>query len=144
MKRFTKNILQIATGIATAATLCAGKAMALTVQEGAEAARAEGMPAELIGDSGIFTRITSIALYVIGAISVIMLIWGGLRYILSGGDSKKITDAKNTVLYAIIGLIIAFLAYAIIRFVLNSIGAVTTLPADDPAETSLLLLGLFA
>lgn len=142
MKKFARNVLQIIMGISTAATLCAGKAMALTVQEGAEAARAEGMPAELVGDGGIFTRITSIALYVIGAVSVIMLIWGGLRYILSGGDSKKITDAKNTVLYAIIGLIISFLAYAIIRFVLNAIGASTTTPETD--EAAFLLLSLFA
>ena len=142
MKKFTRNVLQIITGISTATTLCAGKAMALTVQEGAEAARAEGMPAELVGDSGIFTRITSIALYIIGAVSVIMLIWGGLRYILSGGDSKKITDAKNTVLYAIIGLIIAFLAYAIIRFVLNAIGATATTPVTD--EAALILTSLFA
>lgn len=138
MKKFAKNVLQIITGISTAATLCAGKAMALTVQEGAEAARGEGMPAELVGDAGIFTRITSIALYVIGAVSVLMLIWGGLRYIISGGDSKKITDAKNTVLYAIIGLIISFLAYAIIRFVLNAIGAASTTPETD--ETALLLV----
>lgn len=142
MKKFARNVLQIITGISTAATLCAGKAMALTVQEGAEAARAEGMPAELVGDGGIFTRITSIALYVIGAISVIMLIWGGLRYILSGGDSKKITDAKNTVLYAIIGLIISFLAYAIIRFVLNAIGASTTTPETD--EVAFLIMNLLA
>lgn len=142
MKKFARNVLQIVTGISTAATLCAGKAMALTVQEGAEAARAEGMPAELVGDGGIFTRITSIALYVIGAVSVIMLIWGGLRYILSGGDGKKITDAKNTVLYAIIGLIIAFLAYAIIRFVLNAIGATASTPATD--EAALLLTSFFA
>lgn len=142
MKKFARNVLQIITGISTAATLCAGKAMALTVQEGAEAARAEGMPAELVGDGGIFTRITSIALYVIGAVSVIMLIWGGLRYILSGGDSKKITDAKNTVLYAIIGLIISFLAYAIIRFVLNAIGAGTTTPETD--EAAFLIMNLLA
>ena len=51
MKKFTKNLLQITTGICTMFTLCAGKAMALTVQEGAEAARADGMPAELIGPS---------------------------------------------------------------------------------------------
>lgn len=140
MKKFTKYILQIVTGICTMVTLCAGKAMALTVQEGAEAARAEGMPAELIGADGVFTRITSIALYVIGAISVIMLVWGGLRYILSGGDSKKITDAKNTILYAIVGLIIAFLSYAIIGFVLNAIGA----PIEPPEETSLLVLSLLA
>lgn len=119
-------MLQIITGICTAVTLFAGKAMALTVQEGAEAARADGMPAELVGPEGVFTRFSNLALYVIGAISVLMLVWGGLRYILSGGDSKKITDAKNTVLYAIIGLAIAFLAYAIINFVLDAIGSVTT------------------
>ena len=136
MKKFTKNVLQIITGVCTAITLCAGKAMALTVQEGAEAARAEGMPAELVGPDGVFTRITSIALYVIGAISVIMLIWGGLRYIISGGDNKKVTDAKNTILYAIIGLIFAVLAYAIVRFVLNSIGNLS----PDGTEAALIFL----
>ncbi len=125
MKQLAKNILQITTGVAAALTLCAGKAMALTVQEGAEAARAEGMPAELVGVDGVFTRFSNLALYAVGAISVIMLIWGGLRYILSHGDSKKITDAKNTILYAIIGLVIAVLAFAIINFVLNAIGTVT-------------------
>lgn len=134
MKKFTKNILQIITGVSAAVTLCAGKAMAITVQEGAEAARAEGMPANLVGPDGVFNQITSIALYIIGAISVIMLIWGGLRYILSGGDSKKITDAKNTILYAIIGLIIAILSYAIVNFVLNSINSITS-----PEQTSMLL-----
>lgn len=115
-------------------TLCAGKAMALTVQEGAEAARADNMPAYLVGPDGVFNHITSVALYVIGAVSVIMLIWGGLRYILSGGDSKKITDAKNTILYAIIGLIIAILSYAIVNFVLNSIDSATT------SETASLII----
>lgn len=125
MKKIAKNILQVATGIGTTLSLCAGKAMALTVQEGAEAARADGMPAELIGPDGVFTRFSNLALYIVGAIAVIMLIWGGLRYITSGGDSKKITDAKNTILYAIIGLIIAFLSFAIINFVLNAIQGVT-------------------
>ena len=122
MKKFTKNVLQIVTGICTVATLYAGKAMALTVQEGAEAARADGMPAELIGANGVFTQISNTILYIVGVISVVMLVWGGLRYILSGGDSKKITDAKNTILYAIIGLIISVLAFAIVNFVLNTIG----------------------
>lgn len=142
MKKFTKNLLQITTGIATAMTLCAGKAMALTVQEGADAARAEGMPADLVGADGVFTRITSIALYIIGAVSVLMLIWGGLRYILSGGDSKKITDAKNTILYAILGLAIAFFSYAIVRFVLNAIGATVSEPVTE--EAFLLLTHVFA
>ncbi len=138
MKKFTKNLLQITTGICTMFTLCAGKAMALTVQEGAEAARADGMPAELIGPDGVFTQVTNIVLYIVGIISVLMLVWGGLRYILSGGDSKKITDAKNTILYAIVGLIISVLAYAIVRFVLNGISAVTV--PDDQAITVLQAL----
>lgn len=120
MKQITKTIAQLFTGVSAALTLYAGKVMATSVHEGAEAARADGMPAELIGETGVFTRITNTVLYIVGIISVIMLIYGGLRYILSGGDSKKVTDAKNTILYAIIGLIISILAYAIVNFVINN------------------------
>ena len=95
--------------------------MAMTVQEGAQAAKADGMPTELLGDAGVFTRITNTVLYAVGIISVIMLIYGGLRYVLSGGDNKKVTDAKNTILYAIIGLIISILSYAIVNFVINAV-----------------------
>lgn len=147
MKKITKIILPIIATIAMTATLFAGNVMALTVQEGAAAARADGMPADLVGMDGVFTRITNTVLYVVGIISVIMLVWGGLRYILSGGDSKKITDAKNTILYAIIGLIIALLAYAIVNFVLNTLGlpaAETVEKAKEESESSLLLLNLFA
>ena len=122
MKKSTQIILQIFIGVATVLTLSAGKVMALTVQEGAEAARADGMPTELVGPNGTFTNITNTILYAVGIISVIMLVWGGIRYIISGGDNKKVTDAKNTVLYAIIGLVISVLAYAIVNFVLNTIG----------------------
>lgn len=131
MSKVTKTIAQIATGASAAVVLAAGKAMALTsVEEGAEAARAEGMPRELVGDSGVFTRITNTVLMVVGLISVIMLVYGGLRYITSGGDSKKVTDAKNTILYAIIGLIICVLSYAIVTFVLTTIG-VATVPVEE-------------
>lgn len=80
------------------------------------------MPSELVGVNGVFTRITNTVLYAVGIISVIMLIYGGLRYVISGGDSKKVTDAKNTIMYAIIGLIISILAYAIVNFVINAVG----------------------
>ena len=140
MKKITKNVLQILTGVATVFTLTAGKAMALTVQEGAEAARADGMPAELVGMNGVLNQFTNIALYVIGFISVVRLSWGALRYIISGGDSKKITDAKNTILYALIGLVVAFLAYAIVNFVLNAIGAAST-PEEQKEEAVILLIG---
>ena len=134
MKKITKNIIQTLTGISSALVLWAGKAMAATsVQEGADVAHVEGMPTELIGNNGVFTRITNTALLIIGLVSVVMLLYGGLRYIISGGDNKKVTDAKNTVLYAIIGLIIAILAYAIVNFVLNAIG-VPTVDQITPAN----------
>jgi hypothetical protein len=50
-----------------------------------------------------------------------MLIWGGLRYVVSGGNSNSVTAAKNTILYAIVGLIIALFAYAIVNFVIGSL-----------------------
>mgnify|MGYP003092074704 FL=1 len=123
MKQITKTLTQTLTGLGALLFLSTSRvlASALSVQEGAEAARADGMPAELIGDNGVFSRLTNTILLVVGLISVIMLVYGGLRYILSGGDSKKVTDAKNTILYAIIGLIISLLAYAIVHFVLNSV-----------------------
>lgn len=56
---------------------------------------------------------------VVGVIAVIMIIVGGLKYITSGGDSGNITGAKNTILYALIGLVIVALAQVIVRFVLQ-------------------------
>jgi len=100
---------------------------ALTVIDGVNAARGDGQPAELFGGDGIITTITNILLFIVGALSVIMLIVGGLRYVISGGNSTAVTAAKNTVLYAIVGLIVSFLAYAAVNFVINSLapGATT-------------------
>lgn len=96
-------------------------ASAMTLREGAEAAKCTDCPENLFGDAGIFKTITNTVLYIVGVIAVIMLIIGGIKYVISGGDAKKVTDAKNTVLYAIIGLIIAFLAFAIVNFVITSL-----------------------
>ena len=126
MKKAIKITSKIILGIATVFTLTAGRVLALSgAREGAEAARGDEMPAELVGPNGIFTNVTNTILYIVGAVSVIMLVYGGFRYIVSGGDSKKVTDAKNTILYAIIGLIISFLAYAIVHFIINAISGNT-------------------
>lgn len=129
MKKILSKVGQIITGASAAVTIFAGHVMAIDMNNienpaaaGADAARANGMPAELVGIDGVFTKITNTILYAVGIISVIMLIYGGLRYIVSGGDSKKVTDAKNTIMYAIIGLIISILAFAIVNFVINAIG----------------------
>lgn len=134
MNKLIKTSVQILTGISAALTITAGKVMAMSVQEGAEAARGDGMPAELIGKDGVFTQITNTVLYIVGIVSVIMLIYGGLRYVTSGGDSKKVTDAKNTILYAIIGLIISILAFSIVNFVINAVTGTNNSAANPNLE----------
>ena len=126
MKNVFKLLLpMIACGI-MATVFISGSAFALTLQEGAEAARCDGCPENLFGDAGVFRQVTNIILYVVGIIAVIMLIIGGIRYVVSGGDAKKVTDAKNTVLYAIIGLVICFLAFAIVNSVIGVLPQGTT------------------
>jgi heme/copper-type cytochrome/quinol oxidase subunit 2 len=58
---------------------------------------------------------------VVGIVSVMMIIYGGLKYITSGGDSGNVGNAKNTILYAIIGIVIVALAQFIVRFVLTKV-----------------------
>lgn len=59
-------------------------------------------------------------LFLIGIIAVIMIIYGGLRYTTSVGDANKIAAAKNTIIYSVIGLIVALFAYAIVNFVVQT------------------------
>lgn len=60
-------------------------------------------------------------LIISGIVSVVMVIIGGLKYTTSNGDSSKVSSAKNTILYAIIGVIISALAYAIVDYVYSNI-----------------------
>lgn len=66
-------------------------------------------------------NVTNIFSVVVGIVAVIMIIVGGFKYVTSAGDSSKITSAKNTILYAIIGLVVVALAQVIVRFVLGSV-----------------------
>ena len=122
MNKLFKTASKAAVAAATFATLSAGKVMALSVREGVDAAKTDEMPSTLIGNGGIVNKITDTILYALGIISVVMLIVGGVKYALSAGDAKAVTDAKNTILYALIGLVIAILAYAIVNFILNIVG----------------------
>ena len=63
-------------------------------------------------------NISNTLIFIAGALAVIILIVAGLRYIISNGDAKQVEGAKNTILYAVIGLIVAILAFAIVNFVL--------------------------
>jgi len=75
------------------------------------------------GEAPLGTRIqtvVNILLYILGAIAVIMIVIGGISYTTSNGDSGKIKTAKDTILYAVVGLVVAILAYAIVNFVIAS------------------------
>jgi hypothetical protein len=93
----------------------------LSAQAGVNCGDTGTVPTTLFGDGSIFTTIINVLLFIIGAISVIMLIIGGIRYTVSGGDAGNVTAAKNTIMYALIGLVVAFLAFAIVNWVLGAI-----------------------
>ena len=88
---------------------------------GAKCVQSDDQPTDLFGNGGIFTKIVNALLFLIGAIAVIMLVYGGIRYATSGGDASAVTAAKNTILYAIVGIVVAILAYAIVNFVVTQL-----------------------
>jgi hypothetical protein len=120
-KLFLKTLLTFV--ISTVSTLLMPvKIFAISaIEAGVLSAKSDSQPADIIGANGLLTTISNTLLFAIGALSVLMIIVGGIRYVISGGKEANVTKAKNTVLYAIIGLIIAILAYAIINFVLNTL-----------------------
>lgn len=71
---------------------------------------------------GTVTNVINIFLYIVGILAVVMIIVGGVQYTTSAGDQAKVTKAKNTILYGIIGLVVSVLAYAIVNFVLSKLG----------------------
>jgi len=131
MKKLTMNTLRtlavgsvlalVAVFVPLAPSANAADCDTLTIGNGVDCAKGAEVPDQLFGDGSIFTTIVNVLLFVIGAISVIMLIIGGIRYTISNGDSGSVTAAKNTIMYALIGLAIAFLAFAIVNWVLGAI-----------------------
>ena len=100
----------------------------LNISGGAGSAKGDDQSACLFGnengcDQGqtpIFRIVTNVLLFIIGAVSVIMLIIGGFRYVTSQGDQTQVQSAKNTILYSIVGIVVAILAYAAVNFVISS------------------------
>lgn len=68
---------------------------------------------------GLTQKLINALLYILGAIAVISIVIGGLRYVTSDGDPSKIQSAKNVILYSVVGIIVAVLAYAIVNFILD-------------------------
>ncbi len=73
------------------------------------------------GITRIIRTVISILSLIVGVAAVVMIIVGGLKYITSGGDSNSVSSAKNTIIYAVVGLVIVALAQAIVHFVLDKV-----------------------
>jgi len=72
-------------------------------------------------NGSLFKTIADTLILVIGAISVLMIIIGGLRYVLSAGQPQATAGAKDTILYAVVGVVVAILAFGIVQFVVTQI-----------------------
>jgi len=100
--------------------LCNGATLTVTNNSGCASTNAAGNSLDTF-----ITELVNIFSIVVGVVAVIMIIIGGFRYITSGGDSNNISSAKNTIIYAIIGLVVVALAQFIVQFVLSKIGTLT-------------------
>lgn len=85
-------------------------------------ATSSGGEKKIDGKNGILKTVTNVLLFIIGAISVIMIVVGGIKYTTSNGDEKRVASAKNTIMYAVVGLVIAIFAYGIVAFVIDNLG----------------------
>lgn len=76
---------------------------------------------KLFGPDSIWNNILNILTFAIGAVAVLMVIIGAMKYALSGGEQAQIASAKNTIIYAMVALIVAVMANALVNFVLTNI-----------------------
>ncbi len=74
---------------------------------------------KLLGAGSAFGAAINAVIFVAAAVSVLMIVIGGLRYTLSGGDSAGIRSAKDTIIYAVVGLVICITAFGIVNFVIG-------------------------
>ncbi len=106
-------LLSLSKASAVAVLDCSGPA--------AQSVACQGKDDKLFGPNSIWTRITNTLIFVLGAIAVLMIIVGGMRYSLSNGDQSQITLGKNTIIYSVVGLVLALMAGGIVNFVLVNI-----------------------
>lgn len=91
-----------------------------TIKNGVECAAANGTQGQSL--TAAFSTVSNVLIFVVGAISVIMIIIGAFRYVLSSGNAAKVESAKNTILYALVGLVLASLSYALVQYVFTRFG----------------------
>ena len=71
----------------------------------------------------ILTFVLDLLSVIVGVVSVIMIVVAGVKFVLSGGEPQQVSGAKNTIIFAVVGLVVAALAQVIVRFVVANIGS---------------------
>ena len=73
------------------------------------------------GKDGIFLRIVNLIIYLTASLSILMVVIGAFKYVISGGEGSQTKSAKDTILYALVGLFVAISSFAIVRFAISRI-----------------------
>ena len=76
----------------------------------------------IAGEGGLISILINFLLWAVGILSVVMIIFSGFRYITSAGDAAKTKSAQTALTYSIVGLIVAVLAWVIVKMVLRQFG----------------------
>ena len=82
-----------------------------------DCSQGDGQATSLFDQDGVVNTIINTALFIVGILSVIMIIYSGIRYVTAHGDKSQVESAKNTLMYAVVGLVISIVAYAIVQWV---------------------------
>lgn len=119
MKKFLLALfvgIGLVSGLASlgAYAACTGTAC---INEGANNAQTGSTESDTLPE--VIKIVTNALLFIIGAVSVIYIVIGGMKYVTANGDNESIKSAKNTLLYSVIGVIAAICAYAIVEFVID-------------------------
>lgn len=133
MKKLIYKLMSVAAVIGIVGAMSASPTLAVDPLESAckKTPNAEICLQKSTAGANVSTSIENIIkllLWALGVICVIVIIIAGIQYAVAAGDSNQITKAKNTILYAIVGLVVALLSYAIVNFVVDQFK-----PAPPPA-----------
>lgn len=121
-----KSIISIAImtctvfGVSVLSTASLSSSASAQVYKGIDTATTSEMQGKSIdGKDGLIKTVVNILLWAVGILSVIMIIFSGFRYITSSGDASKTKSAQNTLIYSVVGLIVAIMAWAIVNMVIK-------------------------
>jgi len=129
-----KRLLTGLTALAVAVTMCAAAGSTVLAKDpfgSVDCSKAAGSALctgksnssenPLTGPNGTIRRVTALLARIAGIVAVVIIMVGGFMYITANGDSGKISEAKNVIIYAVIGLVIIVLAQSLIIYILSKV-----------------------